>query len=437
MGFLIYYIFIYLIEAFVLLQYASNLFYCKCHYRHPVLFCLLFLYTTLFFVTLLGYWSLNIIAFALGNFLFLLSMYHVIWYVAVFHALFTTIIMGLSELTSYNIMRYFVSDFFSYNTHLRNLIILAVLSKTIYFLIAYITSHLLNKKNGKEMPRCKSSLLFTSIPIVSLFVMVTLFAVCKDTDFSTHTDWMISISAVLLLISNLLIFVIDNYNQKKELAFTEIQLRLLKEQDATEYYKLLLKQNESQNILIHDIKKHLNVISVLNDKNEPAKIAEYINLLIQSPALKGNTHLCDREILDAILCRYQTRCNEKGVAFHTDIRSNTTDFITDTDMTSLFCNLLENALESSADINNAFIELSLNRRENTPYTVLVMTNSCEHNPFCEHGKKLITSKSDKQKHGFGMKSIKRIVEKYHGELQTYYDKTTKTFHTILTLRKAS
>lgn len=53
------------------------------------------------------------------------------------------------------------------------------------------------------------------------------------------------------------------------------------------------------------------MISVLNDKNEPEKIAEYISLLIQSPALKESAHLCDREILDAILCRYQTRCRER------------------------------------------------------------------------------------------------------------------------------
>lgn len=437
MEFSLLYIFIYLVEAFILCQYARTLFLPK-HDRKIEFFLIVVLYTILYLVSSLQiYWSWNTFAFLAANFIFLYLSYHIKWYLAAFHAAAATVMMGMSELIPYNLISFFSDAFFSPESSFLDLLFLTIISKITYFILMFLLSHYLKGKTRNDLPENSSSVFLISIPVVSVFVLITLLSICQGSICCVSIEWLISISAVLLLISNLLIFVIDNYNQKKELAFTEIQLRLLKEQDATEYYKLLLKQNESQNILIHDIKKHLNVISVLNDKNEPAKIAEYINLLIQSPALKGNTHLCDREILDAILCRYQTRCNEKGVAFHTDIRSNTTDFITDTDMTSLFCNLLENALESSADINDAFIELSLSRRENTPYTVLVMTNSCEHNPFCDHGKKLITSKSDKQKHGFGMKSIKRIVEKYHGELQTYYDEATKTFHTILTLRKDS
>lgn len=34
-----------------------------------------------------------------------------------------------------------------------------------------------------------------------------------------------------------------------------------------------------------------------------------------------------------------------------------------------------------------------------------------------------------------MKSVCRIVEKYHGEIQNYYEGSTQTFHTILTLRQ--
>lgn len=437
MKFFIFYIFIYTIEALILWQYASNLFYPKYRHEYPTLITLFFCYISLFFISFFNSWSINIAAFAIMNFIFIFLMYQEKWYSAAFHALFTTIVMGLSELFSYNTILRFVSDFFSHGTHLRNLIILAFFSKTIYFLILFFISHLLSTKNEKSMPRNKSSLLFTILPIASLFIMITLFAVCKVAVFPSLTDTMISISAILLLISNLLIFVIDNYNQKKDLAFTELQLQLQKEQDATEYYKLLLQQNENQNILIHDIKKHINVISVLNDKNEPKKIAEYINLLIQSPALKENTHLCDREILDAILCRYQSKCRKENVTFHTDIRSNTTEFVSDTDMTSLFCNLLDNALESAAAIPEAFIDLSVSHRENTPYTVLIMTNSCGCNPFCPHGEHLPTKKPDKSRHGYGMKSVCRIVEKYHGEIQTYYDKATKTFHTILTLRQGS
>lgn len=54
-------------------------------------------------------------------------------------------------------------------------------------------------------------------------------------------------------------------------------------------------------------------------------------------------------------------------------------------MTSLFSNLLENALESATGTAEAFIALSVSHRENTPYTVLVMTNSCGSDPFVRQG----------------------------------------------------
>ena len=51
------------------------------------------------------------------------------------------------------------------------------------------------------------------------------------------------------------------------------------------------------------------------------------------------------EMLNSILCRYQRHCNDKHIIFHTDIRSGTVQHIYPRDLTSLFCNLLENAVE--------------------------------------------------------------------------------------------
>ena len=46
----------------------------------------------------------------------------------------------------------------------------------------------------------------------------------------------------------------------------------------------------------------------------------------------------------------------------------------------------------------------------------------------------MTNKADKHKHGFGMKSVCKTVKKYKGDIQTYYNDTTLTFHTIITLK---
>lgn len=68
--------------------------------------------------------------------------------------------------------------------------------------------------------------------------------------------------------------------EKKNQEYTELHSLLQKQSDFAEYYQVLLKQYENQSILIHDIKKHLQSIDLLNQQKEYDKISAYIQQLI-------------------------------------------------------------------------------------------------------------------------------------------------------------
>ena len=241
--------------------------------------------------------------------------------------------------------------------------------------------------------------------------------------------------AIFLLAANLLMFGINQYNQKKNTEFTEMQLLLQQESDSAEYYEMLRLQNENQRILIHDIKKHLQSIDMLNDQKEHDKIGVYIRQLILSSDLKESSRLCDHEMLNSILCRYMQQCTDCHITFHVDIRRGTTDFIADNDLTSLFCNLLDNAIAAASTMPDSFIEINTSKREKTSFIIITVINSCRKNPFLSKNKLLSTDKSDKSRHGFGLKSIRKTVNKYHGDMKMYYNDDTLTFHTIITLKQ--
>lgn len=435
MEFQICYIFVYLIESLILWQYCSNLFNSK-HSRLHEGILLLCLYVGLLFVSFAEYTWLNTIAFLIANFIFILIMYQVKWYSALFHSSVCTIVMGMSELVIYSVMLHFAPGLIAQKTYFRNFIILIVFSKIIYFLILYTISHLMKEKNENGIQHDKTSIFLTSVPIVSIYVMLTLFAICDNSKLSISLDWMISVSAILILVINLIIFAINIYNQSKNADYTEMQLLLQKENYSAEYYKMLLQQSENQNILIHDIKKHLHSIALLNEQGETQKISNYIERIIHSSDLQDTIHICDHEMLNAIICRYKRQCQKNNIEFRTDIRSGTANFLNDDDLTSLFCNLLDNAVESASLMPDAFIELNLSNQKNTPYTILTMSNSCRKNPFSSDTGHLVSNKHDKSKHGFGMKSIHRIVKRYMGNIQIYYDMETTSFHTIITLKRA-
>lgn len=429
----IYYLFCFFVEAIILWQYSTNLFVAK-HNSRINLTVLCILYLTLFIVALFQSAWLNAALYFLANFIFLVTQYRLKWQPALFHSAILMAVMGMCELMVYGIISLFAPHFLQ-QEDFRNRIIFAIVSKIIFFTVTYILTCFLKGRQKYQEQHNKSVFLLLVIPISSVFIMLTFVSISDTYTLSPTLDWMVALSAILLLTANLLMFGINQYNQRKSIEFTEMQLLLQKESDLTEYYEMLLSQNENQSILIHDIKKHLQSIDMLNNQQEHEKISAYIRQLMHSSDLKEFSRLCDHEMLNAILSRYQRQCSDKQIAFHADIRSGIIDFITDTDLTSLFCNLLDNAIESADGIPDSFIEVNTVRREKTPFVVISVINSCRKNPFSEPNGKLTTTKADRHKHGFGIKSIRKTIHKYHGDMQMYYNDDTSTFHTIITLKQ--
>ena len=426
------YLLIYIIEALILWQYCSNIFSAKYSSFINSFFALL-AYIIPFIVVFSENFWLNTVLFCIANFVYIYLIYEARWYTALFHATITTILMTSSELLISGLISNLIYDFYEKASHFRKLAILAALSKILYFIFLQIVIHFYNKSKTKEQTYNFTLSVLTTVPVISLFIALAIMSISINTELSAIHDRMIATSAFALLIINIIVFGIYNYNQKKSHEFTELQIQFQKEYDSAEYYKMLTQQHEDQSILIHDIKKHLNSIALLNEQGSRDEIATYINRIIASD-LRPSIRVCDNDLLNAILGRYLHLCQDKRIDLRLDIRSNSIEFLKEEDLTSLFCNLLDNALESAEKQEQSFIELNVSKKENTPFTVLTLTNSCRTNPFSPESGTLITQKKDKLRHGYGIKSINRIVNKYNGDIKMYYDQETTTFHTILTLK---
>ena len=430
----VYYLFCFFVEAVTLWQYSSSLFSARKRTLTRII-ALCGLYFILFFVSLYESVWLNTAFYFVLNLIFLFTQYDLNFYTGLFHSSTLTAVMGMSELMVYGITKYFAPHFLENGRNFLHLFFYSVFSKLIFFSVIYILTHLMQNQEKSREQYDKSVFLLAFIPLSSVFIMLTFISIGTAFSLSPSLDWMITAGAVLLLSSNLLMFRMSQYHQKKNEEFTQMQLLLQQESDRAQYYEMLLMQNENQRILIHDIKKHLQSIAMLNEQREHDKIDAYIRQLILSSNLKEASRLCDHELLNSILCRYMQQCIKDHITLHADIRSRTVDFIASNDLTSLFCNLLDNAIEAAGIVPDSFIEINTSKREKTPFVVITVINSCRTNPFLSNGRQLCTQKSDKRRHGFGLKSIRRTVQKYHGSMQMYYNDDTFTFHTIITLKQ--
>ena len=84
------------------------------------------------------------------------------------------------------------------------------------------------------------------------------------------------------------------------------------------------------------------------------------------------------------------------------------------DLNVVLGNLLDNAIDASVQTKEK--ELKIMMKLDKGVLFLNICNSCR---GIAEGKRSIleTTKSDKMNHGIGLKNVRRIVEKYHGDME--------------------
>ncbi len=429
------YLFVYIVEASILWLYIHDVFDLK--YSSILKAILISIgYGILFLLSFANSFLLNTIVFSLINFIILKVLCTAKWHVCFFHALILTTFMGLSEAITFAIFSKFNETYLYTNVHITSLILLTVSSKSLYFIcISMITKWGGLSKNQPEHQNRVTGLLNT-IPLILIYIEMTLVSFLLTVAPSTVLRYILSISSFLLLIINFIIIYIYHYTQKKSEEFIELQLQLQKEYALAKYYKTLFTQNKNQQILIHDIRKHLTSIAQLNAQNEHEKIHQYLDTLLNSSDLQDSVRVSNNDMLNSILCHYIKICRDKHIKFKADIRANLLQKLDFPELTSLFCNLLDNAVEACNNIPNSFIEVSVVRKNNSDLTLISIINTCNTAPSFDDNGFPISSKKDKRKHGLGLKSVNRIVNKYDGNIKMYYDRHSATFHTIIILNNA-
>lgn len=429
MKYTVYYLLIYFVEAAAWGLYTARVFPPR-YGKAARLAVLSAIYAALFLVFRLDMVWLNVLGFLLGNLLFLVLCYRPKLFTALFHAGVSVALMSTCELIAYPFTLQDPADVHYFT----EMILWAVLSKSLYAVSLVLLSHVVQEEESRSENSGGVILLLICFPMISGVIMYILYMVSISYPVSRQHRHLISAGAALLLFINALVIGIYIYSRKRNKIFTEMQLSLQKEQNLSEYYQNMLRHDESQRILIHDIKNHLHTIALLAKKNAPEEVADYILQLTQSPALTYSACLSDNKLLNLVLCQYQQRCIEKDIRFAADIQSHAVEFMGDQDITSLFYNLLDNAMESAEKMSDGRIELNIRTQTSSPYTVVTLINSCPDSPYSKDGRKLVSHKKNPSRHGYGMKSIERVVGRYGGNTEMYFDLESKAFHTVILLR---
>lgn len=175
--------------------------------------------------------------------------------------------------------------------------------------------------------------------------------------------------------------------------------------------ELMMEKNRIQT---HDMKHHLLVLREYGQEKQWDSLMSYLNELSEDILAKKKTGWTQTGILDTILEQKKEKAESEGIEFSIQADRIGALPFSDLEICTLFSNLLDNAIEACEKIegNRRWIEIQITRKSGMLY--LTISNSIKDRPSEQEGK-LITNKQNHQLHGYGIKSVQKIVRKYEGD----------------------
>lgn len=187
----------------------------------------------------------------------------------------------------------------------------------------------------------------------------------------------------------------------------------------SEQYKAYAQSSDMISRKVHDLKHHLNALRLEEDR---VKKEQYMDDIEQDILAFESKIETGHPALDTVLTKVNQQCAAQGIQFTCLAQGELLAFMETLDLFALFGNALDNAIEAVEKIpldKERLINFKLTQRG--AFVIIRIANYVyETLPF-KMGELPQTSKKNKQQHGYGLKSMQQIVEKYQGTLTLTQD----------------
>lgn len=298
-------------------------------------------------------------------------------------------------------------------------VFISITSKLINFILVQLLALLISHKEFKQNKKFLPLFIY---PMTSMAYVIVISWLSEKYAFTKSELFVIVIISLIDAIMCVVIFMYYGFLEEKDREIKQLE----KEQQFVElnnsYMQVLEHQNNELQMVFHDTKHHFMAIENMDNIDD---VKAYVSKL--SPQLENQNHIniSSNKMLDLLLNKYIVICKSKGINFNYDVKTVSLDYIDNSELSILICNILDNAIESAIQSKEKTVNLSLKRIGNMD--LLSVENSCD-TPPKHKDNRLITSKNDKQNHGFGTKIIERHAKQNNGKYEWFYDENEKRFH---------
>ena len=269
------------------------------------------------------------------------------------------------------------------------------------------------KKDLEELHITRRELLVVIIIAASVFAMSNLSYLDQNGLFSGTFVMDIFIIRTLVDLSGIAVLYAYHVQVKEiQIRFEKDTLHNIMEMQYKNYQ--LSKENiDMVNQKYHDLKHQINL---LKTQAYVGKSTSYLEKMEREIRVYETQNKTGNQILDAVLTNKAMICQNKEIELKFIVDGGALSFMEDMDVSALFGNMLDNAIESAEkqqEKQKRLIWLYVTKEKQ--FVRIRTENYCDEKVWFKNGMP-VTTKKDRRLHGYGMKSIKSTVEKYHGSV---------------------
>ena len=178
-----------------------------------------------------------------------------------------------------------------------------------------------------------------------------------------------------------------------------------------EQYRMSKENIEIISLKCHDLKHHIRTFKCRENIS-----ADEIDELEKVVDIYDSIYQTGNEAFNIILMEKSLICKSENINLSCIADAEQLSFISDSDIYTLFGNLLDNAIEAVRALPKTERSIGLSVKRINDFVAVHVYNGFEGEIRFENGLP-VTRKASKAYHGFGLKSVRHTAEKYNGTLQ--------------------
>lgn len=237
------------------------------------------------------------------------------------------------------------------------------------------------------------------------------YAILDSNDYSIRFDMALAELGIVVLFMLCVVFIGNTFAKSYYQHMVTIREEYLAIQG--KYYESIEEKNKSLRSIRHDMRNHLIVVQTLLEDGRVEKAKTYLNEIAEKIEDTDTKIHTGNPIVDAIIMDKMKAAKKENIEIFVEGMWSY-DVMDSVDICTLLANMIDNAIEAiEKGVNEKRICISFKRTEQ--FFSVSCANDCLSDVIWKDGV-IETSKKDKRNHGFGIRNIVEVCDKYAGNM---------------------